>query len=221
MNPAIKEQIRFVLEDDDELMSAALQGDLDEENKQLNRELIQRHNQILAKLDRDELPHQEDLQLVRDANEIHLNDTDNLNGRHVQAVELDRWLDNMTELGKDEAMHLLEEWLDRDSGTPARVYRALHTLWEGATPNDVVGEPAFDDAGRCLKCGSQISFADATDTVVFVGDEIVKRYDGDISNRNCVRCTYPKQYGDFKDWEEDGGSNQDKPACDQSDGIGR
>jgi len=197
MNPAIKGQIRFALEDDNEVMSAALKGDLDEANKQMNRELIQRHNQILAKLDRDELPSQAELQLIRDANEIHLNDTDNLNARHAQAIELDRWLDNMTELSKDEAMDILEEWLDRDSHTPARVYRALHMLWEEATPNDVVAKPAFDDQGRCLKCGSQVSFADAADTVVFVGDEIVKRYDGDISNRNCVRCTYPRQYVGF------------------------
>ena len=83
MNPAIKEQIRFVLEDDNEVMAAALDSDLDDQNKQMNRELIQRHNQILAKLDRDELPSQEDLQIIRDANEIHLNDSDNLNGRHA------------------------------------------------------------------------------------------------------------------------------------------
>ena len=38
----IKEQVRFVLEDDNELMRAALQSgsDLDARNKQLNRELI-------------------------------------------------------------------------------------------------------------------------------------------------------------------------------------
>jgi hypothetical protein len=134
MNPAIQEQIQFVLEDDNEVMSAALTGDWDEENKEMNRELIHRHHQILARLDRDELPSQEDLQLVRDANEIHLNDTDNLNGRHAQAVELDRWLDGMMELGKDEAVHILEEWLDRDPHTPPKVYRALHALWEEATP---------------------------------------------------------------------------------------
>ena len=40
MNPAIKEQILFVLEDDNELMSTALHGDLDEQNKKMNRELI-------------------------------------------------------------------------------------------------------------------------------------------------------------------------------------
>ena len=197
MNEGIKEMIRFVLEDDNEVMSAALEGDLDEENKQMNRELIQRHEVILAKLDRDEMPSQEELQLIRDANEIHLNDSDNLNGHHERAVELDRWLDSMMELSKEKAIQIMEQWLDRDPETRARVYRALHTLWEEATPDDAVAKPAFDDEGRCLKCGSRVSFADVTDTVVFVDDEIVKRYDGDITNRNSVRCTYPKQYGDF------------------------
>jgi hypothetical protein len=75
-----------------------------------------------------------------------------------------------------------------------------------ALPSDA-GKPAFDDEGRCLKCGSRVSFADVTDTAVFVGDEIVKRYDGDITNRNCVRCTYPKQYRDYKEYDEDGGSS--------------
>jgi len=205
MNRAIKRQIVFVLEDDNELMTAALDGDLDEENKQMNRELIKRHEKILAKLDQGEPLSQEDLQLVRDANEIHVNDAANVNGRHKEAVELDVWLDNMVELSMKEAMKILEEWLDRDPKTPARVYRALHTLWEEATPNDVAPEAAFDDEGRCLKCGSKVSFADATDTLVFVGDEIVKRYDGDITNRNCVRYTYPKQYQDYEDYDEDDG----------------
>ena len=75
-----------------------------------------------------------------------------------------------------------------------------------ALPSDA-GKPAFDDEGRCLKCGSRVSFADVTDTAVFVGDEIVKRYDGDITNRNCVRCTYPKQYRDYEEYDEDGGSS--------------
>lgn len=62
-------------------------------------------------------------------------------------------------------------------------------------------QPAFDDEGRCVKCGSKVSFADVTDTIVFVGEEIVKRYPGDITNRNCVRCTYPKQYPEYQDYE--------------------
>jgi len=209
MNAAIEKHIRFVLEDDSELMSAALTGDLDEENKRMNRELIKRHEAILAKLDNGKTLSQEDLQVIRDANEIYLNDAANLNGHHRQAVKLDRWLDHMMELDKDKAMQILEQWLDKDARTPARVYRALHTLWEEATPNDVVDEAAFDDKGQCFKCGSRVSFADVTDTVVFVGDEIVKRYDGDITNRNCVRCNHPKQYCDFAHYDDndgDGGS---------------
>ncbi len=203
MNTEIQEQIRFVLEDDNELMLAALQkgSDLDARNKQLNRELIKRHEKILEKLDKDEMLSQEDFQHVRDANEIHLNDEENLNGRHKEAVELDKWLDLMMEMPVKKAFEILEKHLHDDSHTPAVVFRALHTLWEEITPNDV-DRPVFDDKGKCLKCGSKVSLADVTDTIVFVGDEIVKRYDGDITNRNCVRCTYPKQYGDYEGYDK-------------------
>jgi hypothetical protein len=47
-----------------------------------------------------------------------------------------------------------------------------------------------------------VSFADVTDTAVFVGDQMVKRYPGDITNRNCVRCTYPKEYPVYEDYDE-------------------
>jgi hypothetical protein len=200
------ETVQFVLEDDNEGMQAALapDSDLDDDNKQMNRELIQRHQQILAKLDGDEAFTQEDLVLIRDANEIHVNDTLDLNGHHKEALALEEWLDNMIELGMDEAMRVLEEHLDKDPKTPARVYRALHTLWEEAIPNDAE-KPAFDDEGRCRKCGSRVSFADVKDTAVLVGNEIVKQYPGDITNRNCVRCTYPKQYPEYEEY--DGGSS--------------
>jgi hypothetical protein len=204
MNDQIKETIRFVLEDDNEGMQAALDpdSDLDEENKQMNRELIQRHEQILPKLERGEVLSQEDLALVREANEIHANDNLNLGEHHIEALVLEEWLDNMIELSMDQAIGILEEYLNKDPKTPARVYRALHTLWEEAMPNGTVESVAFDNKGRCLACGSRVSFADVTDTVVFVGDEIVKRYDGDITNRNCVRCTYPKQYAEYQDHDE-------------------
>lgn len=202
MDKQINKQIRFVLEDDNELMSAALEGDLDCENKQMNRELIEKHNAIIAKLEKDQMMTQAELQLIRDANEIHLNDENNLNGRHTQAVMLNDWLDLMTEFCKNEAMKILEQYLDKNAHTPVRVYRALHTLWEEATPNDAAEKQAFDDKGKCLKCGSKVSFADVTDTVVLVADEIVKRYDGDITNRNCVKCTYPEQYSDYEDYDK-------------------
>ncbi len=205
MNRTIKRQIVFVLEDDNEVMTAALDpdSDLDEENKRLNRLLIKRHAAILSKIERGQPLTQEDFVLIRDANEIHVNDALNLNGRHRQAMALNEWLDNMIELSKEQAMKILEDHLDKDVHTPARVYRALHTLWEEATPNDVATEPGFDEAGKCLKCGGKVSFADVTDTVVFVGDEIVKRYDGDITNRNCVRCTYPDRYRDLEHFDRD------------------
>lgn len=206
MNRTIRKQIVFALEDDNEVMAAALdpESDLDEENKRLNRLLIKRHESILTKIEKGQALTQEDLVLIRDANEIHVNDVQNLNDRHRQAMALDEWLDNMIELSKEQAMKILEEHLDKNTHTPAKVYRALHTLWEEATPDDVAMEPGFDEAGKCLKCGSKVSFADATDTVVFVGDEIVKRYDGDITNRNCVRCTYPDQYLGLKHLDRDG-----------------
>lgn len=164
MNEHIKETIRFVLEDDNEGMRAALDSDsdLDSQNKQLNRELIRRHEQILVKLDRGEALGYEDLELVRDANEIHVNDTLDLGSHHEVAVALECWL-----------------------------------------AAQLVCGPAFDEGGRCLKCGSQVSFADVTDTVVFVGNEVFKRYDGDITNRNCVRCNAPRQYPEWAHYDDE------------------
>ncbi|MCG7851645.1 MAG: hypothetical protein MIO92_03910 [Methanosarcinaceae archaeon] len=201
MDEEIKKQILFVLEDDNEVMTAALNSDLSKKNKQMNRQLIKEHQAIIAKVEKGKLPTQADLQLIRDANEIHLNDADNLNGHHAEAVELNNWLDNMTELSKDEAMKILEQYLDKDPHAPVKVYRALHTLWEEATPDDVIEKPIFNKTGKCLKCTSKVSFADVTDTLVFVGDEIVKRHDGDITNRNCVKCTYPDQYPEYEHYD--------------------
>lgn len=164
MNKEIKKQVLFVLEDDNEVMSAALNSDLDDENKAMNRELIKEHEKIIDKVEQGKELTQKDLVLIRDANEIHLNDEGNLQGHHRQAVKLNQWLEKQMNRGK---------------------------------------KLAFDKEGKCLKCGSQVSFADVTDTIVFVGYEIVKRYDGDITNRNCVRCNYPKQYVDYKHYDEE------------------
>ena len=200
MDKKIREQIIFVLEDDNEVMATAVEphSDLDEDNKQMNREHIKEHEAIIEKVEKGELLTQLELHLIRDANEIHLNDQDNLNGHHKQAVRLNDWLDKMIELTKEQAMEILEKHLDKDSGTSVKAYRALHTLWEEATPNDMVAGPSFDDEGKCTKCGSKVSFADVTDMVVFAGGEIVKRHDGDITNRNCVRCNYPGQYPEYE-----------------------
>ena len=204
MDGKMKKYIVFVLEDDNEVMRAAIEpdSDLDAANKQMNRELIKKHRAIIEKVKNNKLPSQQDLQLIRDANEVHLNDADNISGCHKQAVELDNWLDLMTELSAKEAFDILEKHLHKDSKTPAIVFRALHTLWEEITPDGAPTKPAFNDKGKCLKCGSRVSFADVTDTLVIIGDETVKRYDGDITNRNCVRCTYPEQYEDYKEYDK-------------------
>jgi hypothetical protein len=204
MDETIKRQPLFVLSDDNEMMQAALEpdSDLDNENKQMNRELIKKHEALITKVEKNQPLSQEDLQLIRDANEIHLNDVDNLNGHHKQALELDNWLDLVMELSTKNAFEILEEHLHQDSKTPAVVFRALHTLWEEITPDDITDKPAFDQQGKCLKCGSRVSFAEVTDTLFIIGDETVKRYDGDITNRNCVKCTYPKQYDDYKEYDQ-------------------
>lgn len=204
MDRKIREQIIFVLEDDDEVMATAVEphSDLDEENKQMNRELIKKHEAIIDRVEKGEMLTQEDLLLIRDANEIHLNDQDNINGNHKQAVCLNDWLDKMIELTKEQAMEILEKHLDRDSHIPAMVYRALHTLGEEATPDEVADSSSFDDEGKCLKCGSKVFFADVTDTIVFVGNEIMKRHNGDITNRNCVKCTYPEQYSEYEHYDK-------------------
>jgi len=147
MNKVIKEQILFVLEDDNEVMSAAVAPDseLDEENKQMNRELIKEHKRIIEKIEKNERPTQHDLRLIRDANEIHLNDTINIAGHHKRAVELDHWLDLMTEMSAKKAFETLEEHLDKDLQTPTVVLRALHTLWEEITPNGMAGKPMGGD----------------------------------------------------------------------------
>ena len=149
--------IRIVLDESNEGMQVALapDSDLDPKNKQMNRELIERHEQILAKLDRDEDLNEEDLALVRDATEIHMNDALNLNGHHREALALEDWLYKVTEIDRSKAMQMLEQWLNRNSQTPGWVYRALHILCEEAMSSSA-DTPAFDDEGRCLKCGRKL-----------------------------------------------------------------
>ena len=129
MDKKIERQVRLVLEDDNEVMAVAsgTGSDLDAENKRMNRELIKRHEEILDRIDKGERLTKEDLQLIRDANEIHLNDEDNIAGHYKEAVALNEWLDKMLKV--------------------------------------VGGERAFDEEGKCLKCGSRVAFADVTDTM--------------------------------------------------------
>ena len=124
MEEEITKQILFVLDDDNEIMRAAAQpdSDLDADNKQLNLELIKKHEAIISRIENNEPLTQKDMRLVKDANELHLNDVDNLAGHHQQAVKLNEWLEQRIELSKENAMRILEEHLDKDSCCPAKVY---------------------------------------------------------------------------------------------------
>jgi len=88
----LKDMAIFVLEDDNSVMTSALDpdSDLDEENKEMNRELIEDHRKIINKLENDEELTKDDLILIQDANEIHVNDEINLNEHHEQAVKLEK-----------------------------------------------------------------------------------------------------------------------------------
>lgn len=119
---------------------------------------------------------------------------------------------------REEAKEVLERWLESDSCTPASVFEAFYTLYKRATGNKAAEGAGFDDQGRCRRCGSRVSFADVTDTVVFVGDEIVKQYKGDITNRNCVKCTYPEQYRDYEHYDEEDEQGQGAARCDGEEG---
>ena len=56
---------------------------------------------------------------------------------------------------------------------------------------------------RCEKCGSRVFLLDETITHLEVDGEIVKEFgSGDLHNRNCLRCTNPALYEDFKGYEE-------------------
>ena len=56
---------------------------------------------------------------------------------------------------------------------------------------------------RCEKCGSRVFLVDETITHLEVDGETVKQLGGgDLHNRNCIRCRYPKIYEDFKCYEE-------------------
>jgi len=94
MKPAIKKHIRVILEEENRVMSDALNNNT--ANKQIIQNMLQRNKDVLTRLDKDCLS-QEDLQLIRDANDIYLNDHESLADHYEEIVGLDRWLDTMTE----------------------------------------------------------------------------------------------------------------------------
>ena len=56
---------------------------------------------------------------------------------------------------------------------------------------------------RCKKCGSKVFVVDETASYIEVNGEIVKQVGGgDLHNRNCVRCTYPEEYKEYKYLDE-------------------
>jgi len=55
----------------------------------------------------------------------------------------------------------------------------------------------------CKKCGSKVFVVDETASYIEVNGEIVKHVGGgDLHNRNCIRCTYPEQYKDYRYLDE-------------------
>ena len=44
-------------------------------------------------------------------------------------------------IAQDQAMEIVEQHLDQDSGTPPEVYMALHTLWKEAHGHEAEHEP--------------------------------------------------------------------------------
>jgi hypothetical protein len=65
---------------------------------------------------------------------------------------------------------------------------------------------------RCAKCGSQIFLVDETTTHLEIAEEIVKELGtGDLHNRNCLKCTHPDLYQDYKHLDE--GTAKDRRCC--------
>ena len=95
MKASIKKQIIFALENDNEVMAALLEPDsfFDEENKQMNRELIKKNETIISKVNKGLPLTEDDLDLIRYANEIDVNDSVNTRGHHKEALELGKWLE--------------------------------------------------------------------------------------------------------------------------------
>jgi len=101
-----------------------------------------------------------------------------------------------------EALEDYRRWFDDPSESDVEYRKRIDAALNAIKLNNDFGEPAFDDSGRCMKCHSKVSFADVTDTLVYIGEEIVKQYDGDITNRKCVKCHYPKLYPELADYDK-------------------
>lgn len=105
INKINKETAIFVLEDDNEIMQSALTDDseLDNENKEMNRQLIKQHNKIINKLQNNLDLTKKDLQLICDANEIHVNDVINISGHHTKAMLLQKYYKSLLKRRENES----------------------------------------------------------------------------------------------------------------------
>ena len=57
---------------------------------------------------------------------------------------------------------------------------------------------------RCETCGSKVFLVDETITHLEVEGETIKELgSGDLHNRNCLRCTHPDIYEDYKHLDEE------------------
>lgn len=93
MIEVLEETAIFVLEDDIEGMTSALDSDLDAENKRLNQLLIKKQKDVIAKIKTGQKLTKEDMNIIKDANEIHINDTCDFAEHHVDALKLDMHLE--------------------------------------------------------------------------------------------------------------------------------
>lgn len=67
---------------------------------------------------------------------------------------------------------------------------------------------------RCQKFGSKIFLVDETVTHLEIDGEIVKQLGGgDVHNRNCLKCTYPAIYEDYRHLDEQAGMLKERRCC--------
>jgi len=67
---------------------------------------------------------------------------------------------------------------------------------------------------KCKKCGSRVFIVDETITHLEIADEIVKELgSGDLHSRNCLRCTDPDLYEDYKHLDEEAELLMEKRCC--------
>lgn len=92
MITVIEETMCRSLEDDVEVMTSALDSDLDAENKRLNSLLIKKQKEVIKKIKTGKTLSKDDKKIIKDANEIHVNDESDFCGFHNDALDLDVYL---------------------------------------------------------------------------------------------------------------------------------